>query len=917
MAESPAKTIATTAGKAAPVAAEAPRSRVDWKTVWPVPALAGATVLLIGGLAVGFLRAPKDDPAAPLIEAAKLVEEAKFDEAILRINEEVVPAAQKGMLTKEKQAEMHLLRARSISQGQAKLGISRRENHQAVISDLDKAKELGHTLTPGEQILLSDSLIAVGDTARATEIAEKLPATEDPRRRELYQKIVEANLRAPDVKYETTLEVLSRILDEPSLTADDRAWAVARQTELRLAKGYHDEAISKLLQSMPRLEGINASTRGELLYLLGKAYFQQGERQRSDPGLFAQAENQLAAALNELDAQDPKRQTALLLLARIMQATGRIDEAREAFEKVRGEGGDTAPVLAATLGVAEALSVQGDDDGAVQFYNEVLEKLPKLEDQRTVNPAAVAASLMERQTDRSVRAQYQRSLQYAQLAERAFRQAGEVPPELLLALAQTHRAVAEAALEEARAGRAAPDHPTPHDNHASPSGSSSSSAAKPSDHDAHAQSDKHAAKPSDHEAPAADAASPAAVQAVQGVSPVTASTAKRHFYEAALNYKAHADAVVVRDNTAYTRSLFAAADCFDLAADRTSAKVAFSTYIEGAANDDPRRHEARFRLAQIFQSERDYSAAAEQYRRLAGRDIILVDGKPTLGKSAESPRAGEWSDRSVVPLARCLLQDSDPENDEHARDLLNEVVDGRWVTPKSDIFRDAVTELGELEYAQGKDYARAIALLRRAEGYDNHPRLSAVKYKLADANRLSAAEIAAELRQNMPQAQRIEKEKTREQRLRLAATKFQEVVDNLSHKRPEQTSSFDRVMLRNSMFYLGDCAFDLGTDYTAAIAAYDLAAQRYASEPSALVARTQIVAAYVAMGKWEEARRANELAKRHLKSLPEEALNDPDLPMQRRHWQRWFDATSELDRRAAAAAAARNNAQADADASKP
>lgn len=899
MAESPAKTIANTAGKAAPVAADAPRSRVDWKTVWPVPALAGATVLLIGGLAVGFLRAPKDDPAAPLIDAAKLVEEAKFDEAILRINEEVVPAAQKGMLTKEKQAQMHLLRARSISQGQAKLGISRRENHQAVIADLDKAKELGHTLTPGEQILLSDSLIAIGDTTRATEIAEKLPTTEAPRRRELYQKVVEANLRASDVKYEATLEVLSRILDEPSLTADDRAWAVARQTELRLAKGFHDEAISKLLQSMPRLEGINASTRGELLYLLGKAYFQQGERQRSDPGLFAQAENQLIAALDELDVQDPKRQTALLLLARIMQATGRIDEAREAFEKVRAEGGDTAPVLAATLGVAEALSVQGDDDAAVQFYNDVLEKLPKLEDQRTVNPSAVAASLMERQTDRSVRNQFQRSLQYAQLAERAYRQAGEVPHELLLALAQTHRAVAEAALEEARAGRAIPDHPANHADH-----TSATKSAPASNH-------------AEHEAAPADASSPAATAAVQGVSPVTASTAKRHFYEAALNYKAHADAVVVRDNTAYTRSLFNAADCFDLAADRTSAKVAFSTYIEGAANDDPRRHEARFRLAQIFQSERDYTAAAEQFRRLAGRDIILVDGKPTLGKATDAPRAGEWADRSVVPLARCLLQDTDPDNDEQARELLTEVVDGRWVTPKSDIFRDAVTELGELEYAQGKDYARAIALLRRAEGYENHPRLSAVKYKLADANRLSAAEIAAELRQNMPQAQRIEKEKTREQRLRLAATKFQEVVDNLSHKRPEQASAFDRVMLRNSMFYLGDCAFDLGTDFTAAIAAYDLAAQRYASEPSALVARTQIVAAYVAMGKWEEARRANELAKRHLKSLPEEALNDPDLPMQRRHWQRWFDATSELDRRAAAAAAARNNAQADADASKP
>ncbi len=58
----------------------------------------------------------------------------------------------------------------------------------------------------------------------------------------------------------------------------------------------------------------------------------------------------------------------------------------------------------------------------------------------------------------------------------------------------------------------------------------------------------------------------------------------------------------------------------------------------------------------------------------------------------------------------------------------------------------------------------------------------------------------------------------------------------------------------------------------------------------------QIVNAYLRIGDANRAATANEYARRFYASLPEAAWNDPNLPMTRRDWQRWLDATDELTR---------------------
>jgi hypothetical protein len=84
-------------------------------------------------------------------------------------------------------------------------------------------------------------------------------------------------------------------------------------------------------------------------------------------------------------------------------------------------------------------------------------------------------------------------------------------------------------------------------------------------------------------------------------------------------------------------------------------------------------------------------------------------------------------------------------------------------------------------------------------------------------------------------------------------------------------------------------------DYAGAIAAYDAARLRYADDPASMVAMAQIVSAYAAQGRLDLARVANERAKQQLARFPESAWQNPDLPMEKRHWEAWLEARTLLE----------------------
>jgi tetratricopeptide (TPR) repeat protein len=247
----------------------------------------------------------------------------------------------------------------------------------------------------------------------------------------------------------------------------------------------------------------------------------------------------------------------------------------------------------------------------------------------------------------------------------------------------------------------------------------------------------------------------------------------------------------------------------------------------------------------------------------------------------------------MVPLAQVLLLDEDESNDTEAESLLLEVVSGRVGGTATAQFRDALLELGRYLSRRGQ-YAAAIQRLEEAVArFPDHPRGHLASFALAEAHRQDALAIRQTLQEAMPDHRRHMLQQARLERLRRAEDLYEQVRRTLELKETRRRTRLEELQLRNSYFYLGDCAFELG-EYEAAIRRYDAARERYPEDPAALVAMVQIVNAYVEQGDLARAATANERARRFYQSLPATAWNDPDLPMSRQDWQRWLDSMTAL-----------------------
>lgn len=547
-----------------------------------------------------------------------------------------------------------------------------------------------------------------------------------------------------------------------------------------------------------------------------------------EQGELPEAARQLERAVALAEPVSEMRASAMVQLGQIRQITGQLEEARELFSAALEHTSDSPAYLRGLMGRATVTAALGNDEAALRDFAELIERLPRTEKTNLLTPEMIAEALMEQHADRLTAGRTREALRYAVLAESLFK-TGEEPASLTLALAAANRRLADELL-----GR---------------TGS--------------------------NEAP-------------RDVDSVTREEAKRAYLAAGLYYGRHAAEVVVEDVESAARSLWLAADSYDLAGDMEEATRAFSAYLQGAPANDTKRAEAKFRLARVFQATGDMGTAASLYRELIAEKEHATD------------RGGMvWADRSMVPLAQCRLADGDAANDAEAeRDLLT-ILSGREFTPEAAEFRDALLELGRHYYASGK-YVAAIERLREFETrYPDAPEIVRVRFRLADSLRLSAAEIARSLEEAMPQAQREELEKTRRQRLLEALALFERVKESLASADPASLGPVNRVYLRNSTFYLGDCAYDLG-DFETAITYYDAARQQYDADPASLVALVQIVNAYVRQSEWDKAVTANERARQHLSKFPENVWADPDLPMDKRHWERWLDSRSLLAQHARA-----------------
>ncbi len=863
-----------------PTEPQPPSAAPGFKHIWPIPALVLATGMLAAGAYVARSGRPKPPPDIPLEQAKALVQERRYQEAIEALNSAPVrnyldfgdPAP-----TPEHWQAFYLARARAFAGAQATLNISRTENHASIIEDYAKAEKYGLELDPADVAQLCESLVQVGRIDDALTRIDTLPGSELARKSRLTRMVIEHNLER-DERPVQTLELLGRLSSDPALSPAERAWILARQAETLLAADQPVEAINKLIRRIGIVKDVPTELQGELYLLLGKAYFQDEQPQ--------QAVKQLQAADGLLPAGSPLRAELGVMLGRLLQsgvaseapASGidtdgveLLERAKERFEQVIHDFSGNRARPRAMLGLAEVEAALRNDDAALKVYAELVEFVraappapaaaapaatPALsiatEPGQTHTPPLLGAidrqsvhtSMMLRFAERFDAGLKESALRYAQLAETIYPD-DQTPPEILLGIGRTHRALADAIMAQAREGHA--------------------------------------------EKVAAGAEGVNPDFSVEDLDPATRAEVKTHFLAAGDYLRRHARAATSTDPSSAASSLWTAADSFDRAGDLDEARKAFADYAESASDVDPQKAAAKYRLAQVYQARRDYSAAAALYRGL----IQTRDTPDARG-------AGSWADASMVPLARCLLDDTDPANDAEAERLLVSVVDGSTMSPEASAYRDALVELGAVAMRTGR-HAEAVGWLEMAaKRYQSDKRIEKIRFRLADAHRMEAIAIARPLSgQKLPQSQSDELENQRVEHLRAARSLYDTVRVALEAKDARTLSGLERIHLRNAYFSIGDCAMEM-RDFDAAIAAYDAARLKYADDPASLVAMAQIVSAYAAQEKWAEARTANERARQQLARFPESAWSSPDLPMEKRHWERWLEARTLLEQRASA-----------------
>lgn len=355
--------------------------------------------------------------------------------------------------------------------------------------------------------------------------------------------------------------------------------------------------------------------------------------------------------------------------------------------------------------------------------------------------------------------------------------------------------------------------------------------------------------------------------------------ASTHFTRAAEYYLRHARAVTISDTESHGRSLWSAANCYDRAERWKDAIAVYSEYIS-TRETDPLKLRAVHQLAHAYLADGQHQAAADLFLQLL----------------ADHPNSLEAYD-SLVPLARAYL--AMDQTDHAERTLLQVVSDHESITPDSEQYQKALVELGKLYYrlgeSDGKYYVQAIERLNESvERYGDTPAGASLRFLLADAYRLSVGALDEELAQRQAQGDRLALQAERSSRLEKAQNFFDEVVKLLDARDKDTLTPLETLYHRNAWFYRADCAFDR-RQYDAAIDLYDQAARRWKGEPSSLVALVQMVNAYCELGQYQDARVINERARGQLARMPDEAFDDPTLPMSREHWEDWLRWTSEVE----------------------
>ncbi len=341
---------------------------------------------------------------------------------------------------------------------------------------------------------------------------------------------------------------------------------------------------------------------------------------------------------------------------------------------------------------------------------------------------------------------------------------------------------------------------------------------------------------------------------------------------------AYARAVAIAgDDKSAAPALWQAVQLYNRAGAIPRVITALEMYSSERPND-PQTPEALLELGMAYQAAGQFDKAISTFQRNQFRH-------PTNLSAV----------RSAVPLARAYMAKG-PDYYAKAESALRAVVENNPVTtPDAAEFREALFELAQLYYRNGR-YEESIARFEEfTQRYPNEDRTGQLLFHMADGYRKSAALLEQKIAsmrasESVQQAaEAAEAGRARRERLTKAKALYDRAIE--AYKAHPPANDLDQLYAKMSHFYRADCLFDLG-DYVEAIKLYDFAAFRYQDDASALAAYVQIVNANVQLGRIAEAQAANERAKWLLRRMPPETLKNGSLGMPSDYWEKWLNWSS-------------------------
>jgi TolA-binding protein len=836
--------------------------------VWQLPALGISLVMFGFGL---YLSQPGDQTfqyVEALNQARALITSGQLDKALTQIND---LRGGIGAMSDDIQSRFYLLRGDAMYLGQRSKGWSHPDNYAEIIESYRTARTLGPPLDHDHLERLADSLAALEDFGSALEYLTLMGDAGSYLRQDMYKRAIRHALDhpgAPITPFHTPEPIDAKTETQPDPDADTEATAVTDDGP----------------QDLDETEPPTSQLAYQNVPLIGDQYVTDLIH-----GLLAEPkltkENDIwatARSAEMLIRQDRIKLANSMLLVRIARLQDEPDELKGELMLmlgrtflIRGEGEPGDKWISSAIGAlpdadplrGEALVEKGrilfnEDNplGAMDYFNEVIERYS---DTRAYPGGLVGMADCEARTGatRSAMNHYRESVQIAKADPVRHAQLRDL---LLESLQAQHdlrfgQGRYDQAMEYLEIESALYEEPGP-----------------PALMLKRARTlEKLGRQKLDLNDDDADT-----VAAWDRLSDEDKEIAANYYADSADAYLRHAHAVAIKDDRSYGQSLWNAGDFYDKAGLHKMAILAFREYVENKT-EDPRSLSAMFRLAQAQRADEEYEQAITLYRRL-------------IEEHAKSPE----SYASLVPLARSHIALGAPGDISQAEHVLKTVVNSHpAIRPESREYRDALAELGQLYYhrGEGNDYAEAASLFERyVDRYGSEGPMPELRFQLGDAYRKMVSRIESDLGGSMPSEKRGELRSMREQHLRAAKECFNAVITAYEGSPDTERSELQELYLRNAYFYRADCAFDL-EQYEGpegAIELYNKVQQRYRNHPSALLALMQIFNSQAKLGRWDEARTTNNRAMVLLRSIPDEAFDDPRLPMNRKHWQNWLEGTS-------------------------